>query len=84
MSRNYFASAAAVAKVTGLSYQIVLRHIKQGKLNAFRNNDTGKYMVDISDMEFYAYAAWEAGYSMYNPYETIHDRMRIYGLLEVL
>lgn len=79
-----FVSAATVSKVTGISYQTIIRHIRQGKLSARRENETGKYKIDISDMEFYAYAAWEAGYYMYNPYEQLHDRMRIYGILETI
>lgn len=80
MSKDYI-SAAEVSKITGLSYSTVIRHIEQEKLAACRENETGKYKIDISDMEFYAYAAWEAGYLMYNPYEQLHDRMRIYGVL---
>lgn len=83
MSRDYV-SAAMVSKVTGISYPTVIRHIEQQKLTACRTDETGKYRIDISDMEFYAYAAWEAGYLMYNPYEQLHDRMRIYGILETV
>ena len=83
MSKDYI-SAATVSKVTGISYPTVIRHIEQGKLTAYRENEAGKYKVDISNMELYAYAAWEAGYYMYNPYEQLHDRMRIYGILETV
>ena len=82
--RNDYITAAVASKVTGISYPTVIRHIEQGKLYAFRDSETGNYKIDISDKEQYAYSAWEAGYLMYNPFEQLHDRMRIYGILETL
>lgn len=79
-----YISAAMVSRVTGISYATVAKHIKSGVLPAHRNGDSGKYRIDTSDMERYAYDAWEAGYYMYNPYELLYDRMRLYGVLETL
>lgn len=79
--KNHTISAKAVSKLTGLSYGTVVNHIKQGALPAYQDCEGGKYRVDIDDMEYYAYAAWEAGYLMYNPHEELYDHMEIYGLL---
>lgn len=83
MSKD-FISASMVSKVTGISYGTVMKHIEKGLLPAYRNEGERNYKIDIGDMEIYAYDAYGMGYYMYNPYEQLHDRMRLYGLLETL
>lgn len=80
MSKDYI-SASMVSKVTGISYPTVIRHIEKGELPAYRDGESGKYKIDISDMELYAYDAWKKGIRMYNPYEQLYDSMRIYGII---
>lgn len=64
----YYVSANKASKITGISYRVILSHIRAELLPAVRSG--GHYDIDLDDLEAYAYQMYAIRrYSMYNPVE---------------
>ena len=63
-------SAKKVSEITGISYQMVIKHIRNGDLPADQAA-SGRCKIDLEDMEYWWWAMYwemeETGISMYHP-----------------
>ena len=68
-------SAQAAARITGISYATILRHIRDGELFADQEVPGGRYQISGSELADYAAYEWTKEKCMMYPPETIMEHI---------